>query len=33
MAEKSKRKRMAAKKVEFEQRVKHFHESAHKYVL
>lgn len=33
MAEKSKKKRMAEKKLEFEQRVKHFHESAHKYIL
>ena len=33
MAEKSKKMRMEAKKTEFEQRVSHFHESAHKYDL
>ena len=32
-AEKSKKKRMAAKKKEFEERVRHFQETAHKYIL
>ena len=32
-AEASKKKRMAAKKVEFEHRVKHFHQTAQKYVI
>ena len=32
-AEKSKKIRMAAKKKDFEERVKHFQQSSHKYIL